>query len=141
MNLRPPGYEPGELPDCSTPRRGPDCSTLVTIIRMWNWAIWGALIVAFLVAIAAAVLLAKRTLTAWRDFNDTRRDLVRRLDQLAASAEETADKAAAVGEDTAELHESLGRLRVSLAKLAVLRAALDEAEITFGRVAAVVPRK
>ena len=22
MNLRPPGYEPGELPDCSTPRRG-----------------------------------------------------------------------------------------------------------------------
>jgi hypothetical protein len=108
---------------------------------MWNWAIWGALIVAFLVAIAAAVLLAKRTLTAWRDFNDTRRDLVRRLDQLAASAEETADKAAAVGEDTAELHESLGRLRVSLAKLAVLRAALDEAEITFGRVAAVVPRK
>ena len=21
MNLRPPGYEPGELPDCSTPRR------------------------------------------------------------------------------------------------------------------------
>src|SRR6478609_6407256 len=22
LNLRPPGYEPGELPDCSTPRRG-----------------------------------------------------------------------------------------------------------------------
>jgi hypothetical protein len=21
LNLRPPGYEPGELPDCSTPRR------------------------------------------------------------------------------------------------------------------------
>jgi hypothetical protein len=54
---------------------------------------------------------------------------------------ETANKAAAVGDETAELQESLGRLRVSLAKLAVLRAALDEAEITFGRVAAVVPRK
>jgi uncharacterized phage infection (PIP) family protein YhgE len=108
---------------------------------MWDWAIWGALIVAFLVAITAAALLVKRTLAAWRDFNDTRRDVVRRLDLLTASAEETADKASAVGDETAELQESLGRLRVSLAKLAVLRAALDEAEITFGRVAAVVPRK
>ena len=27
MNPRPPGYEPGELPDCSTPRRGRDDST------------------------------------------------------------------------------------------------------------------
>ena len=26
MNLRPPGYEPGELPDCSTPRRIQDVS-------------------------------------------------------------------------------------------------------------------
>ena len=27
MNLRPPGYEPGELPDCSTPRRTQKSST------------------------------------------------------------------------------------------------------------------
>ena len=44
MNLRPPGYEPGELPDCSTPRRGPDCSTLVTLVSMWDWAIRAALV-------------------------------------------------------------------------------------------------
>ena len=29
MNLRPPGYEPGELPDCSTPRRGLQCSASI----------------------------------------------------------------------------------------------------------------
>src|SRR5579885_3209288 len=34
LNPRPPGYEPGELPDCSTPRRGGDCSTPSTIGRM-----------------------------------------------------------------------------------------------------------
>jgi tellurite resistance protein TehA-like permease len=28
LNLRPPGYEPGELPDCSTPRRGVQYTTV-----------------------------------------------------------------------------------------------------------------
>ncbi len=27
MNLRPSGYEPDELPDCSTPRREGECIT------------------------------------------------------------------------------------------------------------------
>jgi hypothetical protein len=106
---------------------------------MWDWAIWGALVVAVLVGIAASVLLVVRTREAWRNFNDTRRDVVLRLDQLAAKAEATAEKVAAADVETAELQESLGRLRVSLARLAVLRAALDEAEITFVRVAAIIP--
>jgi hypothetical protein len=107
---------------------------------MWNWAIWGALIVAALAGSAALALLARRALTAWRDIMDTRRDVVRRLDQLSARGEATAEKVAAAG-DTPEVQASLGRLRVSLAQLDVLRAAIDEAQVTFGRVTAVVPRK
>ena len=141
MNPRPPGYEPGELPDCSTPRRGPDCSTLVTIAQMWDWAIWTALIVTFLAGIAALVLLVVRVLQAWRDLKRTRRRSVRRLDNFAAKAEATAERLETAG-DTVELEESLGRLRISLARLAVLTNALDEAaEDTIDRVLAYVPRK
>jgi 3-deoxy-D-manno-octulosonic-acid transferase len=107
---------------------------------MWDWAIWGALIFAAGAGIAALGRLAVRARRAWRRFQDTRRDVVRRLDDLAAQAEATMEKVAAAG-DTAELQERLGRLRVSLARLAVLREALDEAQATFGRVTAVVPRK
>jgi hypothetical protein len=107
---------------------------------MWDWAIWGALILAGAAGIAAFALLAVRAREAWREANDTRRDLVHRLEAFAAKAEATADRVAAAA-DTAELQRSLGRLRVSLARLSVLRSALDEAKLTFGRVTAVVPRK
>jgi hypothetical protein len=107
---------------------------------MWDWAIWGALIVAWLAGVAALVLVVRRSLTAWRKADEVRRDMVGRLDELTAKAEVTAERAAGAG-DTAELQESVGRLQVSLAQLAVLTAALDEARITFGRIAAVVPRK
>jgi hypothetical protein len=107
---------------------------------MWDWAIWGALILAALAAIGALVLLAVRALGAWRNFKETRRDVIRRLDELAASGTATAEKVAASG-DTAELQESLGRLRVSLARLAVLREAIAEAQDALGRVTAVVPHK
>jgi hypothetical protein len=107
---------------------------------MWDRAIWGTLILAALAGSAALGLLAVRTREAWRRFRDTRRQLVRGLDEIAARAEATADKVAAAG-DTAELQERLGRLRVSLARLAVLRDALDEAQVTFERITVVVPRK
>jgi hypothetical protein len=107
---------------------------------MWDWAIWAALILGGLTGIAALVLLALRARQAWRACEDTRRTVVHGVADFAARAEAIADKVAAAG-DTAELQESLGRLRVSLARLAVLRAAIDDAQDTFGRVTAVVPRK
>jgi hypothetical protein len=107
---------------------------------MWDWAIWAALVLGALAGIAALTLLFMRVREALRALRNTRRDVVGRLDELAASAGATADKVGAAG-DTAELQQSLGRLRVSLARLAVLRGALDEADDTFGRVFAIVPRK
>ncbi len=139
MNLRPPGYEPGELPDCSTPRRGSNCSTLVTLVSMWDWAIWGALGVVVLAGTAALVLFAVRARQAWRDARDTPRDILSRLDDFSRKAEAVAERVAAASDTTAELEESVERLRVSLARLAVLRAALDEATGTVGRVADYLP--
>ena len=107
---------------------------------MWDWAVWTALIVGGSAAIAALALLAVRARQAWRALRDTRRGVVARLDDLAAAGETTVDKVARA-DDTRELQESLGRLRVSLARLAVLRAAIGEAQDVVERVTAVVPRR
>jgi hypothetical protein len=107
---------------------------------MWDWAIWGALIAAGVAGSAALALVALRVRQAWSGLKAVRRDVTGRLGDLAAAGEVTAEKALGAG-DTFELQERLGRLRVSLARLAVLRAAIDEVEDTFGRVTAVIPRK
>jgi hypothetical protein len=108
---------------------------------MWDWAIWAALIAAASAVGVASVLLARRALGAWRDVKDARRDVVRRLDDLSAKVEATAERVAAAGE-TAELQESVGRLRISLAQIAILRAAVDQAhDDTVGRVTAYLPHK
>jgi hypothetical protein len=56
------------------------------------------------------------------------------LERLAATSE-------AFGSDAPRLEASLERLRRSLARAAVLGAALDDARDAFGRLAAVYPRK
>jgi hypothetical protein len=107
---------------------------------MWDWAIWGALTLVVVAGIAALVLLVMRSLEAWRALQETRRAVGGGLAGFAARAEAVADKLA-TADDTVELQESLGRLRLSLTRLAVLRAAIDEADETLGRVIAVVPHK
>jgi hypothetical protein len=105
---------------------------------VWDWAIWAALGLGALAGTAALGLVAFQMRAAWRSFTETRRAVARRLDSLVAGAEAVAEQVAAAG-DTAELQESVARLRLSLARLAVLRAALDEAQDTVAR-AAFVPR-
>jgi hypothetical protein len=107
---------------------------------MWDWAIWAAFIFVAVAGSAALVLLAVRVRDAWRSFDETRRTMVRGLDELAKNAEAVAEKAAVAG-DFAELEESVGRLRVSLAQLTVLRTALDEARVTFQPATAFLPYK
>ena len=107
---------------------------------MWDWAIWGALIIGTLAGMAALGLLVARSLEAWRALNDSRRTVIRGVSDFAAKAEAAAEKLAAV-DQTAELQESLARLRVSLARLAVLQDAIDEVDETVGRALAFVPHK
>ena len=108
---------------------------------MWDWAIWGALIVVVVAGIASLVLFAQRVRQAWRAARDTPQDVLRRLDEFSSKAEAAAEKIAAASNATVELEGSIERLRISLAQLAVLRAALDEATGTVGRVAAYLPHK
>ena len=139
MNLRPPGYEPGELPGCSTPRRGDDCSTVVTIVWM-TWTIYLALIAGFLAVAGAAALLVVRLLQGWRAFKRLRRHVGKELDRLTVLTEQTAENAARAA-DQAKLEQSLRRLRAALAQLAVLRSAVDEATAAFDRFTVLYPRK
>ena len=107
---------------------------------MWDWAIYGALIVGALAIVGAAAVLAVRLLQGWRAFKRLRRHLARELMRLADLGEITAEKAGAAT-DTTDLERSIGRLRADLARLAVPRAALDEARGSFDPVAWVIPRK
>jgi uncharacterized membrane protein YcjF (UPF0283 family) len=105
-----------------------------------DWAIWTALIVGALAVLAALGYLAVRLLQGWRTVKRFRRHLGKELERLADAGERTAE-AAARATDTTELDQSLGRLRVTLARFAVLREALDEATGAVGRLTAVYPRK
>jgi hypothetical protein len=105
-----------------------------------NWVVYAALILGFLAVAAGLVFLGVRLLEAWRAFKRLRRHLARELERLADLGERTAERAARAL-DTSELDASVARLRVALARFALLREAIDEATGTFGRVAAVYPRK
>jgi hypothetical protein len=105
-----------------------------------DWAVYAALIVGFLAVAAAVGFLGVRLLQAWREFKRFRRHLGRELERLADLGERAAENAGRAL-DTAELDAGLARLRVTLARFAVLRAAIDEATGTFSRLAAVYPRK
>jgi hypothetical protein len=107
---------------------------------VWNWAIYGALMVGFLAGIGALALLLVRTLEAWRAFKRLRRGIGRELERLADLGEATADKLG-TATDTATLETSLSQLRVDLARFAVLRQALDEAQDAFRRIAWIYPSK
>ncbi len=106
---------------------------------MWNWAIYGALIAGFVAVTGAAAWLVVRTLDAWRALKRLRRGIARELLALADLGDVTADKLG-VATDTAKLDASRSRLRADLARLALLRRAVDEVTDLYGRVAWIVPR-
>jgi hypothetical protein len=103
-----------------------NCSTVVTILSMWDWLVYAALIVGALAFTGGLAALAVSALRAWRDFKRVRRHVFRELDLFAQKAEATLDKIDSVT-DTEELDASLDSLRGSLARLALLREAVDEA--------------
>ncbi len=105
-----------------------------------TWTIYVALIVGSLAVAGAAVYLVVRALQAWRDLKRLRRHLLGELDRLASKSKRASKKAERVT-DQPRLTQSLERLRVGLARLAVLRSALDEATAPVRLLASVYPRK
>ena len=103
---------------------------------MWNWAIYGALIASALLVAGAVALLVVRVLQGWRNLKRLRRHVFRDLDRLFERIETLAEKATDAA-DTSRLETSFARLRQSLARLAILRAAFDDATAFT----ALIPRK
>ena len=131
MNLRPPGYEPGELPDCSTPRRGVYGST--------EMAVWIAL-AAFLLALAAGIAIAVyRAICTWRLLKRTGGSFTTELDRIAVVTAEIDGQLARAAASTDRLSEAQVRLRASRARLDVQLAAVREARGQLSRVFWFVP--
>ena len=113
----------------------------VTILDVYDWFIWGALIAGGVAIALAIVRLVRQSLQTWRDFKRLRRQLVRELDRVALGAEVAAEKLAATETLSHRLEQSLARLQISIARLRILTDALDEVDSTFGRAAWFFPRK
>ena len=94
---------------------------------MWDWVVWGAFAVPICSGIAGIVLVVARVRETLRTVKSAHDRAVRGLGVLATKAELTAAKAEAAG-DTRELQASVARLRRSLTRLAILRAAIAEVE-------------
>jgi hypothetical protein len=107
---------------------------------IWTGLIWTGLIVGGLTVVAALAFLGVRLLQAWRTFKRFRRRLGKELDGLATAVERMS-QAAERTTHAVRLDRSLGRLRVTLARFAILREALDEATGVVGRFTAQYPRK
>ena len=132
MNLRPPGYEPGELPDCSTPRR--DGKDSIGLMPWWTWAALGL----FVVVVAIGAVVALVALLTFRRLAATGEELTRSLEELAAKTEEL-DRRVAHAERRAELVErKIAKLNASLDRLSVLTWAIGDVAKTVAQVRSAV---
>ena len=143
MNLRPPGYEPGELPGCSTPRRGRmiAASRRPTFVNYHRDVLlfWLALATAIAGLVTGAAYAVVHGLRAWRELKATGLLISGQLDEVAQATteiEKHLDRAAA---SSARLSTALEQLARSRARLDVLRAALNEARATVTRAVPFLP--
>jgi hypothetical protein len=133
LNLRPPGYEPGELPDCSTPRRERQYTTVVAIF----WAALGFLLAAIVVGTAYVAVRAGR---AWRAFVSLALVGAAGAELIAARGELASAKADRVTQKLDELQAAIARLERSTARGRVLVDATNEVLGTLRSVLAFVPK-
>jgi hypothetical protein len=104
-------------------------------------AVWIALALGLAGFAGGVAVAVTRGFRAWRTFRRTSRHITQRLGELTDKAAATEEKAVAATANSAKLADVAARLQASLAELAVLRAALAEAQAGVGRVRSVVPRK
>jgi uncharacterized protein YlxW (UPF0749 family) len=128
LNLRPPGYEPGELPDCSTPRR--DGKDSIGFVPWWTWT---ALVV-FSVVVAAGAAVTTAALIQLRRLASTGEELARSLDELNAKAEALQTRLEQAEERSEAVERKLARLDESYERLSVLLWALGDVRRTISHV-------
>ena len=113
MNLRPPGYEPGELPDCSTPRR--DGKDSIGFMPWWTWTALAIFVLVVLVGAAVTILAflqMRRLTTAGKDITRSLEDLSVKTAALEARLEHAEQRADLVERKMAQLQGSFERLSV-----------------------------
>jgi hypothetical protein len=103
--------------------------------------VWIALLAVLVSLTAGATYVFLRLLGLWRTLKRFNSALEPVAEELNGPLERLAANSEAFGSDAPRLEASLERLRRSLARAAVLGAALDDARDAFGRLAAVYPRK
>jgi uncharacterized membrane protein len=100
-----------------------------------------ALSVLLLASTAGAIYVFLRLRRSWRDFKSFGSALEGSIQQLTTSVERLSRDMEAFASATPRLEESTERLQHSLARAAVLRAAVQDARNSLGRLTAVYPRK
>ena len=128
MNLRPPGYEPGELPDCSTPRReGKDS------IRHMPWWTWVSLAFFAAVVLAASIvaLLALRSMSRLQTVGEQLHDA---FEALAEKSEELERRTARASSKVESAEPHFEHLRTTLDRFSVLTWAIGDMAKTVGRI-------
>ena len=131
MNLRPPGYEPGELPDCSTPRRERHDSTAVSLVLV-------ALLVAIFAPIGGIAYAVRKGLQLFRDLRGFFRAQGEALESLSRSLELLSNHEPP---DTKRLSVSVDRLAASRERLSVELGALSRVREQWAGLLAIYPRK
>jgi hypothetical protein len=103
--------------------------------------LWVALAVSVVAPAWAAVSAGRNAVRAWRAFRDFRRGFAGATGAVVTKLERLAEHASSAPAHGPELETSRRRLDASLARLAVLRGAADEASDAVGRVTVFYPRK
>ena len=103
--------------------------------------LWIALFLLVVASTAGAVYVFLRVRALLRTVKSLGSAVDVTVGGLTGSMERLSANAEAFGSETPRLAASLEQLRRSLARLAVLRAALQDAQDAFGRLTAVYPRK
>jgi hypothetical protein len=102
---------------------------------------WISLFVLLFSLTAGSIYLFVRALKLWRTFKTFGSALDGVVRELTGSLERLSANAEAFGSQTPKLKASIDRLRHSLARAAVLRTAVQDAQDAFDRLTAVYPRK
>ena len=134
MNLRPPGYEPGELPGCSTPRRGRQ----YTSVDVFFWAALGFLVAAIVVGTG---YVSRRAYLTWKACVSLALVGAAGSEMLEAKSAATAARVARVSAGGEQLLLAMASLERSRARARVLVGAVDEMLDVVRAVTSLVPKK
>jgi hypothetical protein len=113
LNLRPPGYEPGELPDCSTPRR--DGKDSIGFVPWWTWTALAIFVLIVCVGAAVAILAVvqmRRLTTAGTDVARALEEVATKTEALQSRLEHAERRADLLEQEMAKLHRSFERLSI-----------------------------